>query len=104
MELVEKKKVINKVNMAIRYLECKAVDRNSLIGYLKRCVEKIERMPTFDSEELKMFHTKGRWEWVYDYDIESYGYECSFCGWGHDEADISMNYCPNCGAKMENAE
>ena len=104
MELIEKRKIIDRTNYCLDW--CKknnrAWDKDIMIHFFERTIDKINDMPSFDSEKLNRIN--GCWEWVYDYDVESYGYECSLCGWGHDEADISMNYCPRCGAKMENSK
>lgn len=58
----------------------------------------IENVPTIDPESLR---PKGRW-------VSDEGdilFHCSECGtqistsWDYD--DLSWNYCPNCGKKME---
>ncbi len=45
----------------------------------------------------------GRWEWVqYDANPEIGNFYCSECQ--YIPASSNMNYCPNCGARMESAE
>lgn len=51
---------------------------------------------------------RGKWEKVDDWDGDCH-YKCTFCGeeWFLIEGtpnENNMNYCPNCGAKMERSE
>lgn len=62
------------------------------IDGIKFMEEKIKHAPTIDPESLR---PTGHWE-----ESEYDGYLCSECGWGDEEGDPSMDYCPNCGAKM----
>ena len=67
----------------------------------KYIVEKIKNTPTVDAEPVK----HGRWTIHFD-DIwpEESTMECSFC---HEEQGMGMldtNFCPNCGAKMDEDE
>ena len=62
-----------------------------------RARELIVKAPTVEPK-------RGRW--VKDDDNWDVQYECSVCGeaWVMNDgtpADNNMNYCPNCGAKME---
>lgn len=57
----------------------------------------LSKMPTVDAEPVK----RGKWECV---DAPVFGnpygsYECDYCG---NSMPHKTNYCPNCGAKMEN--
>lgn len=60
---------------------------------VETCITVLEDAPTIDPESLR---PTGHWE-----ESEYDGYLCSECGWGDEEGDPSMDYCPNCGAKME---
>ncbi len=59
-------------------------------------IEQMQKIPTIEAEPVK----HGRWVSIADkpYMI----YECSLCNdrWSYG-AVIQMNYCPNCGAKMD---
>lgn len=66
----------------------------------------IAKMPTIDPEDCR---PHGRWKIkLDDYDCE-YAM-CSVCGEefydasGEDTIDITFNYCPHCGAKMNEKE
>lgn len=56
----------------------------------------IDEMPTVDARPIR----HGHWERLY-----ANNYKCSVCGsWWTDDGDtylIEFNYCPNCGAKMD---
>lgn len=69
-------------------------DKECIIGVL-------EELPTVEPN-------RGEWETVDDWDGDCH-YQCSSCGeeWFLNEGTPSendMNYCPNCGAKMERSE
>ena len=55
----------------------------------------IDKMPTVDAEPVKHGHwideQKGRWIYA----------KCSLCNTVH---DVRSNYCPTCGAKMDEVE
>jgi len=64
--------------------------------------------PTIDPEDLR---PHGRWESVKNPRWPAYSHDkCSVCGWwntrnalcydGGHKPGHSLNYCPNCGAKM----
>ncbi len=61
----------------------------------------IETAPTVDAVEV----VHGRW--VYNTDDFTPAYRCSACGYnkpmiaGERVSQGAMNYCPNCGAKMD---
>ena len=70
------------------------------------CVRRIKEIPAADVRENK----RGKWEQTTEpcgwreYECAS----CSVCGesfvldeWGMDDFTNLMNYCPNCGAKMD---
>ena len=57
----------------------------------------------------------GRWESVKNPQWPAYSHDkCSLCGWwntknalcydGHKKPGHALNYCPNCGAKMDGGE
>jgi len=55
----------------------------------------IDDMPTADVQEVK------RGLWIEEERPTCYVYRCTACG---DEFDAPYNYCPNCGAKMDEVE
>ena len=62
--------------------------------------EMIMSVPSADVVERK----KGKWIDVDDYSNIISG-SCSACGWQahlYEDDVVGMNFCPNCGAKMEN--
>ena len=61
-------------------------------------------------KEIKENHNKGKWEMTYkgkrkDVNtglmISAYNCKCSVCGWETGNQGTRFNYCPNCGAKMD---
>jgi predicted RNA-binding Zn-ribbon protein involved in translation (DUF1610 family) len=77
-------------------------DANGLLLIPMRDVRRsIEGAPTVDAEPV----VHGRWE----YSFGSYSTpKCSCCGWhipySEDSVLDARNYCPNCGAKMDEKE
>lgn len=62
--------------------------------------EGIRQLPTLSVDDLR---PKGRWEPMPEDDREQMvGDQCSLCGYEH--FGSRFNYCPSCGAKMENGE
>ena len=60
--------------------------------------------------EIEENHNKGKWEMTYkgkrkDVNtglmISAYNCKCSVCGWETGNQGTRFNYCPNCGAKMD---
>ena len=61
-------------------------------------------------KEIEENHNKGKWEMTYkgkrkDVNtglmISAYNCKCSVCGWETGNQGTRFNYCPNCGAKMD---
>lgn len=68
----------------------------------------VEKAPTVDAEPVK----HGRWVKKKNPQWPAYSHDCcSLCGWwntknalsydGNHKPGHSLNYCPNCGAKMD---
>ena len=60
--------------------------------------EMIANMPATQSE-----YKKGKWIEAYD-PFNRISGRCSVCGWEahlYEDDVVGMNYCPNCGARME---
>lgn len=58
----------------------------------------IEEMPTVDAEPVRHGH------WIDHYDNiwpEESTWECSLCHEEQGRGMLDTNYCPNCGAKMD---
>lgn len=70
-------------------------------GFLE-AISVIRNMPTIDPESLR---PQGKWIPYHEADFgwDEYGCYCSRCKWKVEDDDIrfSMDYCPNCGAKMK---
>ena len=65
----------------------------------------IDATPTIDAEPVR----HGRWELGLDTTCDCEFIKCSVCSeefydGENDTVDILYNYCPNCGAKMMDAE
>ena len=71
-------------------------------------IEIINNAPTIEAEPVR----HGRWESVKNPQWPAYSHDkCSLCGWwntknalcydGNKKPGHSLNYCPNCGAKMD---
>lgn len=67
-------------------------------------IDTINAMPTAESKagkwERKPYKRQGHEEVV----IEGYSWRCSNCGDARKRNEPDMNFCPNCGAKMERSE
>lgn len=69
---------------------------------VETCIAFLDDAPTIDPETLR---PKASWEPAMPYDYV--WFKCSHCGcvistdWGENDPDFRWNYCPNCGAKME---
>ena len=76
----------------------------SLHAGIKEAIEVVEllcidKAPTVDAEPVK----RGKWKCTYS----PYGFlleqTCSECGLTFEESSgVDYNYCPNCGARMDN--
>lgn len=64
------------------------------VGELKAVLNDLESMPTIDAEPVR----HGKWIGY----AGTIGNECSLCGKWIDvlQGTVEMNYCPNCGARM----
>ena len=61
-------------------------------------------------KEIEENHNKGKWEMTYNgmrknantgLMMTVYHCKCSVCGWETGNQGTRFNYCPNCGAKMD---
>lgn len=68
------------------------INADELVPLVKRL---IEMMPTVDPVK------HGRWIYHQYKEFPIGRYECSVCGARH---DMPWDYCPNCGAKMDEEE
>ena len=63
---------------------------------VRHCINVVDSIPAADVRENK----RGKWLSCKPYNPEFNGYECSECGAKYQ--DLSpYNFCPNCGARME---
>lgn len=72
------------------------------VGYLTNCAN-CERV-----EKIRAKRPHGKWIEQTEYNGDTY-YDCSICGNSWSTIDGTpwnngMNYCPNCGAKMDGGE
>lgn len=76
-----------------------ALNQNATV--LEELINKVENLES----ELKEMQKAGHWKVVSDgYGDKAYICECSECNdtmWVYKDADRKWNYCPHCGAKME---
>ena len=59
----------------------------------------VSNIPTADVVEVK----RGEWNHPYHYGVALPEHQCSECGYW-EYADSKSNYCPNCGARMDERE
>lgn len=67
-------------------------------GIFERCKEKLLSLPSAQPERKT-----GKWIEVNDADNRISG-RCSICGWEshlYEDDVVGMDYCPNCGARLE---
>lgn len=84
--------------------ECEAYDKE------KHHCPKFCKVIKETVKEIEENHNKGKWEITYkgkrkDVNtglmISAYNCKCSVCGWETRSQGTRFNYCPNCGAKMD---
>lgn len=81
-------------------LELRRTLDSSECGVLAGAMKLLEAQPTI--EERK----NGKWIEVEDFYNRIRG-RCSVCGWEahmYEDDVVGMDYCPNCGARLENGE
>ena len=67
-------------------------------GLAKTIIKRFEQLPAAQSESKK-----GKWIEAYD-PFNRISGRCSVCGWEahlYEDDVVGMNYCPNCGARLE---
>lgn len=76
-------------------------DCTDIEDILSAVITYLSEQPTVDAVEV----VHGRWVGYHEADIgyDEYGVRCSNCNFEVEdhEVDFIMNYCPNCGAKMD---
>ena len=81
------------------YLICEACQTENI--FIDAIIDEIDNAPDVDAVEV----VYGRWVGYHEADIgyDEYGVRCSNCNFEVEdhEVDFIMNYCPNCGAKMD---
>ena len=73
---------------------------SSECGVLAGAMKLLEAQPTIEERKT------GKWIEVEDFYNRIRG-RCSVCGWEahmYEDDVVGMDYCPNCGAKMEGTE
>ena len=76
---------------AIEELKNRYFDRKVVLA---KAQDAVNNMPTIDPVK------HGRWITT-EYNDGSVLCECSYCGHGRPRDGLPINYCPNCGARME---
>lgn len=97
-KLVKRKAVLNTLNRMD-----KALDTDRTVETYKELLEECFKvLPTVDAQPV--IHA----EWVHQYDDYFDWWECENCGYGSEGemqwikgVELRTNYCPNCGAKMD---
>ena len=79
---------------AIEAFDDPAVERNYGDVCPESVIRVIERIPAADVREVK----RGKWE-----QVSHFVCRCSNCNkyWINEDDKYDFNFCPNCGAKME---
>ena len=79
-------------------------DESYLLQSEKTIYNVVKKMPPVNPQEPKT----GHWEWIkYDSNPEIGNFHCSECNFipaSFNWASKHLNYCPNCGAKMESED
>ena len=111
--------------MAFSVKECMEIVKQEAAAY-EECYKDCGECEAYDKEkhhcpkfckviketvkEIEENHNKGKWEMTYkgkrkDVNtglmISAYNCKCSVCGWETGNQGTRFNYCPNCGAKMD---
>ena len=111
--------------MAFSVKECMEIVKQETADY-EECYKDCGECEAYDKEkchcpkfckvikktvkEIEENHNKGKWEMTYkgkrkDVNtglmISAYNCKCSVCGWETGNQGTRFNYCPNCGAKMD---
>ena len=111
--------------MAFSVKECMEIVKQEAADY-EECYKDCGECEAYDKEkyhcpkfckviketvkEIEENHNKGKWEMTYkgkrkDVNtglmISAYNCKCSVCGWETGNQGTRFNYCPNCGAKMD---
>lgn len=109
-EYIEREALKERFRKRIKWLKKDVHDQYSL-GLFHGCeydADLINEPPAADVAPVK----HGRWESVKNPQLPAYSHDkCSLCGWwntknalcydGRKKPGHSLNYCPNCGAKMD---
>lgn len=72
------------------------IKREDVLSVIREAFSNVDICPTADVVEVR----HGRWE--HDGSELKYRFLCSECG--YKLMDVPTNYCPNCGAKMDEKE
>ena len=88
------KTIVDRIGLPALLDHCKTM-RESGVCHAAAAAEIIDRQPTIDPESLR---PRGRWKDACYYHDCPLCYECSHCGL---KLMYKPNYCPHCGAKME---
>jgi Zn finger protein HypA/HybF involved in hydrogenase expression len=96
MRLIEIDDVIKKLNDAERRMDMRGLYRISV--EIRSICSAIKQLPTVDAEPVR--HGK----WMEKRETSKFHvryFECSECRAASYRYQARMNYCPNCGAKMD---
>lgn len=88
MNLIDKATLLNKIATEVHY------DTEAPLEAYGKLMSLINNAPTVDAEPVRHGH------WVAEISDEE-EYKCSECG---DKEYYTCNYCPNCGARMDEVE
>ena len=104
-EYIEKWSVVNRlIDIENEFQQYKPFHGFEHAMYRKICEAEIAIGKTQAADVAPVRH--GRWELYGNDDDLSASFFCSLCGWNMDENEYldrwsHLNYCPNCGAKMD---
>ena len=95
MRLIDAEKLESFLNGLIHDEWNKGVS-TSWADAIDEVLELIKSLPTIEAEPVR----HGYWKPFDDYNA-SLWWRCSRCGYTIDDDEIPMNYCPECGARMD---
>lgn len=77
--------------------KCEYEDKDDTCQECCGTMQRIDEMPTIEAEPIRHGH------WVGKGEVFCEAWTCSVCGSERGKPN-SSNYCPNCGAKMDEVE
>lgn len=106
MRLIDADEFINELSQLYAYA---GWDKRDIHFSLSDVACNLEMMPVFNVVLDFQAETPKHGHWIKDRLVSTSGgtygvYRCSICEWYGQDIGYSFNYCPHCGAKMDEVE